>query len=237
MNMEIKLLEVNGFSGALLGLRLPFNSQEKADTKIMGRPIKYSYPFEGTMHDIEAPSRVAFGSKDVKLMTNLVRVGDDHSKFMRQIQAQFDITAPRYFIVELDTYKIGATKLSGSTMHTITNRHLTIDDFAVDLKNTDKLYFGMLNTIDNINSLIDDYKKALNAQHKTDILAEIKKLLPESFLQRFVFTASYQTLLRMIMQRSNHRLMEWRIFCKYIEVELPLMSEFVEARRNKGVAD
>lgn len=237
MGMQIKLLEVSGFSGALLGLRLPFNSQEKTDTKTIVGSVKYSYPHDGIMCEIEMLRRVAFGSDDVRLMTNLVRAGDDHSKFMRQIQAQFDITAPRYFIVELDTYKVGATKVSGSTMHTITKRHLTIDDFAVNLENTDKLYLGMLNTIDNINSLIDDYNNTDNTLYKTDIFAEIKKLLPESFLQRFVFTASYQTLLRMIMQRSNHRLVEWKFFCKYVKTALPLMHEFVEARRNKDVGN
>lgn len=45
------------------------------------------------------------------------------------IQVWVKISAPRYFWSEADTYSIGVTKNSESTMHTLLNKELTEQNF------------------------------------------------------------------------------------------------------------
>ena len=72
------------------------------------------------------------GPRDMKLAQQLIRGGSEHRKFLRQIFISVDITAPLYFFKELDTYKVGTTANSTSTMHTICNNPITLDCFEID---------------------------------------------------------------------------------------------------------
>ena len=111
--MYIKTLEVAGFAPAFKGMRNPLDSWHLSD----------SYTENG---------KFILGEKDRGLAQRLIRGGSEHSKFMRQIQVWADITAPRFFFSEFDTYKIGTTANSISTMHTIVKNEITIDNFDVD---------------------------------------------------------------------------------------------------------
>lgn len=119
-------------------------------------------------------------------------LGDGHNKFLEMIVVWLDITAPRYFWQEFDTYRVGVTRQSESTMHTITQRPLTQSDFAHPVP---ELHLG------HINQLIADGR-----------WEEVKWQLPESFLQRRVVSANYMALQRIVRQRQAHRLPEWREF-------------------------
>lgn len=56
--------------------------------------------------------------KDLHLLSTLVKRGDEHSKALRGAVVYLEIDAPRYFWQEMDTYRIGAERLSSaSTMH------------------------------------------------------------------------------------------------------------------------
>jgi len=55
--------------------------------------------------------------------------GDGHNKFLESIVLWLDITAPRYWWQQFDTYRAGVSKQSASTMHTMTRRALTQEDF------------------------------------------------------------------------------------------------------------
>lgn len=113
----IKTLEIAGFASVLKSMRLPMKSGEKSDSELSFlHPTSYqdnnqyilNYDFFKTV----------IGEKDLKLLQNLIRSGDEHGKCARGINVWFEINAPRYFHVELDTYKIGAERLSSeSTMH------------------------------------------------------------------------------------------------------------------------
>lgn len=72
------------------------------------------------------------GPADMKLAQTLIRGGSEHRKFMRQIFISVDITAPLYWWKEFDTYKVGTTANSTSTMHTITNHPILWDCFEID---------------------------------------------------------------------------------------------------------
>lgn len=77
----------------------------------------------------------SLGENDLKLAKNLSKAGSDHRKFLRMINVTCDITAPRFWWAEYDTYKIGTVANSCSTMHTIHKRPFYRDDFSTDAVN------------------------------------------------------------------------------------------------------
>ena len=122
----------------------------------------------------------------------LVFKGSGHNKFLESIILWLDITAPRYWWQQFDTYRVGVTKQSESTMHTMTKRSLRQEDFEHPIPEE---------TLGYLNKLIaeEDWQG-------------VKWLLPESFLQRRIVCTNYMTLQRMVEQRSTHKLEEWQSF-------------------------
>lgn len=57
-------------------------------------------------------------------------------------------------------------------------------------------------------------------------LVKMKSELTEGTMQKRVQVFSYQTLRRIYVQRKNHRLPHWRIFCEWIE-SLPFAKELI----------
>lgn len=128
--MKIKTLEVAGFGAAVQALRLPFTREcrSKVSTKMI-------LDEEGVIENphVGYTTLVDFDEKDLKLMKTLIKRGDEHAKVIRGIIAYAEIEAPRFWWQEADTYRVGADKLSSeSTMHTLGNRPLTVDNFAVN---------------------------------------------------------------------------------------------------------
>ena len=118
--------------------------------------------------------------------------GGGHNKFLESITLWLDITAPRYWWQQFDTYRVGVTKQSESTMHTMTKRPLTQGDFEHPIP---------AETLAHLNALIADKD-----------WKQVKWLLPEGFLQRRIVSLNYMALQRMIRQRGTHKLEEWRAF-------------------------
>lgn len=115
------------------------------------------------------------------------------SKFLEMIVMWIDVTAPRYWWQEADTYRAGTTKQSESTMHTIKKKKLDQDNFENPIPEF---------MIDFLNIMIDNDAK----------LVEIKNVLPEGFLQRRIWMFSYKTLQNIYVQRINHKLPQWHKF-------------------------
>ena len=118
--MKFEETEVFNFGGALRGMRNPMNSWDKGDSGYVptdNDPLNF---------------RTVVGSNDLKLAQTLIKAGSEHRKFLRQIFVSVDITAPSYFMAELDTYKIGVTRNSTSIQHKGISHRYTIDDFEVD---------------------------------------------------------------------------------------------------------
>ena len=118
--------------------------------------------------------------------------GDGHNKYLESIVVWMDIDAPRYFWQQFDTYRIGVTKQSESTMHTMTARSLEQSDFEHPIPQA--------------------HLSHLNALIAHEEWQAVKQDLPESFLQRRIVCLNYMILQRMIRQRRSHRLTEWRTF-------------------------
>ena len=91
----------------------------------------------------EEIAEVAFiGPNDMKLAQTLIKAGPEHRKFLRQIFVTVDITAPLYWWKQMDTYKIGTTANSTSTMHKLTNKPITLDCFEIDDFDPDLIYYS-----------------------------------------------------------------------------------------------
>lgn len=171
------------------------------------------------------------GPKDLKLAQQLISGGSEHRKFLRQIFVSVDITAPLYWWKEFDTYKVGTTANSTSTMHKITSKPITIDCFEIDdmsdlyeldsENNMGKLEaedenFRPIWTYDDAHSFpyeIVDYCEDLRQKYlKTKDYRYWKELirwLPESWLQTRTVTMNYENILSMLHQRRFHKLDEW----------------------------
>ena len=111
-----------------------------------------------------------------------------HNKFLESIILWLDITAPRYWWSQADTYRVGVTKQSSSTMHTLSKKEFSQTDFEHPIPQS----------IINI----------LNTAPKD----KLKNILPEGFLQRRIVCLNYKALRTIIKQRLNHKLPEWTIF-------------------------
>lgn len=120
---SVQTLEIAGLAGALQALRLPFGkgcrsytfSQKETFSPAVEMPrFKSGDYYDG----IRFTSTILLHNKDKELIQTLVKRGDEHSKILRGVIVWCEINAPRYWWVEMDTYKIGAERLSSeSTMH------------------------------------------------------------------------------------------------------------------------
>lgn len=135
-------------------------------------------------------------NKMFKISKTLYLKGDGHNKFLESISVYLDIDAPRYWWQEFDTYRIGVTKQSESTIHTIVHSKLDQPDFEYSISPT---LLNLLNTY----------------IYERDFVA-LKNILPEGFLQRRIVCCNYKVLRHIITQRRCHKLREWHTFCDEI---------------------
>lgn len=117
-----------------------------------------------------------------------------HNKFLESITVYIDIEAPRAWWSEFDTYRVGTTKQSESTMHTLAKRAPTIADFE---PGTSPIMIAAFQEV---------WKECKGNIH------ELKMALPEGFLQRRLVVTNYKVLRNIIAQRKNHRLKLWSKF-------------------------
>jgi hypothetical protein len=170
-------------------------------------------------------NRYVVGKNDLALMKKLSAAGTDHSKFMRMINATCDITAPLYWWKEMDTYKVGTVRNSCSTMHTITDRQFTKDDFSCEYAQDFTVFGEVLHALNRLREL---YIKSNDKAYWYALI----QLLPASYNQRATWSANYAVLRNIYHARKDHRLTEWVEFCRWIET-LPY-SELITLQR-KGV--
>ena len=210
--MKITNTEVYGFEASLRGMRNPMNSWHLQD----------SVPYY-CMPDILWDATF-IGPNDMDLAKRLIKAGNEHCKFLRQIQVWADFEMPLYWWSEFDTYKFN-TKNSCSTMHKLFNakKEIELDDFVYSKEDINTLNF----IIRELNSLRKRYLETKDFNY----VIRGKRLLPTSFKQKRTVNTNYAELINIYNQRKNHRLKEeWQdVFCKWCE-ELPYFKEFLEAK-------
>lgn len=190
--MEIKLLEgPMGLEASLLGLGLNF------------------FLTSGNEHWTDVPAEEQ--ERIRRVACKLAPKGNGENKFLRAIYYSWLIRAPRYWFQELATYGVGTVTQSESTMRILAmGRSFEPSDF--EGHEVDSFVLSKLNI------LLD----TLRANPKdTDLLVKIKSALPESFLQRRVWSCSLAVMQNVWRQRKAHRLPMWHEVCRAFEEACP----------------
>lgn len=190
---EVELVETYGWKTALRALRRPMNKE----------PVEVTPPFG------YAGVRYWVPPEDLRLSSTLKEKGDDHAKVLRMIGAGLTIKAPRYWWVEMDTYRIGVEKVSESTMHWKMSQPFLPEDFE-DGSHFHSDLLGSAELVD-LNIIRQAVKEGRSPIH------HLKQEIPESFLQTRDLTISYQTFRRIYGARKDHKLPHWHDFCAFIE--------------------
>lgn len=138
--------------------------------------------------------------------------GLGHSKILESIQLWIFIQASRAFWSEFDTYRVGTSKQSASTMHTLSKRTTVPDDYEIGTS---------LEVISAFNNVLA----------RNPSITELKMNLPEGWLQERVVCTNYKVLQNILAQREGHRFKQWAFFCDAIleQVQYP---EFLHDNRN-----
>ena len=197
--IEISNIEVWGFEHSIRGMRNPMNSWEKSDSN--GDEI---------------------GDADLGLMKRLYKAGTEHRKYLRQIMVRLDINAPLYWWKEFDTYKIGTTANSCSTMHKITAKEFDLGEFS-----TDKLSEVSLERMKVVIEWLNEYRDEYIKNKSKNIWWQIIQMLPSSYNQKRTITMNYENVINIIKQRSGHKLDEWRTFVDELK-QLKLIKDLIE---------
>ena len=223
------------------GMRNPMNSWEKSDSGLVCSQNKNSICDAHCTTDnyCKPLDKYLIGPNDKDLMQRLANAGTDHRKFMRMMPVYVRITAPLYLWKELDTYKVGTVANSCSTMHKIQEKEFTREDFSFEhlddcvtchvvetgdsYMDFDKSSIDILdNIIESLNIWRSRYLAALKTEEETglpakDIWWQMIQLLPSSYNQTRNVMMNYEVLANIYKSRKNHKLDEWREFCKWIE--------------------
>lgn len=216
--MKFEHTEVFNFEGALRGMRNPMNSWAKSDSI-------WAWP----NIDEDAP-HFEIGPNDMELCRKLITAGGEHRKFLRQIMVSVDITAPLYWWKEFDTYKVGTTANSTSTMHKLASTPITLECFEIDDYNkaaVDEIETALpINFVDSLISHLEDLRQEYNATKDKRYWKELIRWLPNGWLQTRTVTMNYENLRNMYHQREHHKLTEWHSFCDWVQA-LPYAEELI----------
>lgn len=204
--MEIKTIETAGIEAALHAMRNPMNSWSKSDS------VHWD-PGEETIVKFDRFTIV--GPKDKELSTKLQKAGPEHCKHLRMVIVWADITAPRFWWTEFDTYRTGVEKVSCSTMHKLMARPLTIEDF----EHNEGSELALSSVIRGINGRMETWKACLDIDDSkaVEVWREVVELLPQSYLQKRTVMMSYAALRNIVRQRKGHKLKEWSQFIEWAQ--------------------
>lgn len=223
--IKLENTEVVGWEAAIRGMRNPKNSWDRSDSGWSPDwPEDHGLLLET---DWEGWQELRIGPNDQKLMKQLAKGGSVHAKYRRMIVVYVDITAPLYWWKEFDTYKVGTVANSCSTMHKLTDKEFTLDDFSHE-----HLWDGAIATL-------KDVIKDLNYSRNRYLESNDKKwwwqmiqLLPSSYNQKRTIMMNYEVLTGIYEHRHDHKLDEWREdICHWIE-ELPF-SEIITGKEEE----
>lgn len=157
-----------------------------------------------------------------KRLVDATKTGNGaHAQFMTGIRVAFDLTCSNKMWVEAERYRFLEFVSSQSTMHRITK---------FDLDDQYNEYVDP-RVIEIMKEKVADYNEILAVSDgPSEVLRqkylEILYTNPAGFTLTARMTTNYRCLRNIYMQRKDHRLPEWRAFCKWIE-SLPYAQELL----------
>jgi hypothetical protein len=251
--IKIEDVETYGWEAAIRGMRNPMNSWDKSDSDWTTDYLEGSIMIAS---DDEDWYEYKIGPNDQKLMKSLAKAGSTHAKYRRMIMVSLDITAPLYWWKEFDTYKVGTVANSCSTMHKLHAKEFTFEDFSCEglmdgddpnLMPAIAIGSGFGDTIDTecirlypkdilhlTIVMLNNVRRMYLQTKRKDIWDQMNKLLPDCYNQKRTVMLNYEVLSHMYHDRKEHKLDEWRDFCKLIET-LPF-SEIITGEEKENDA-
>jgi len=220
--MKFENTYVTGFEQAFRAMRNPMNSWSKSDSK-------HIWPGDINGEDNIYGCHYLIGENDMRLAQRLIVAGGEHRKFMRQIQVWVDITAPLYWWKEFDTYKVGTTANSTSTMHKLASTPITLDCFEIGDVSRDLLWDDQsdCSVERNIIPFLENLRTSFIETKDFRFWKELIRWLPESWLQTRTVSMNYENIRAMYKQRKNHKLIEWtKYFIDWAE-SLPYFDDLI----------
>ena len=198
---------------------------------------RYSWLWEQGVHLIGTDHHHTLdliGPNDMDLCRRLINGGSEHRKFLRQIMVSVDITAPLYWWKEFDTYKVGTTANSTSTMHKLASTPITLDCFEIDdlclnlhtINNPPLSDESIKNFVDATIAYLEALRQKYNETKDKHYWKELIRWLPNGWLQTRTVTMNYENLRSMAHQRMGHKLSEWRSFLEWAQT-LPYAKELI----------
>ena len=179
--------------------------------------------------------------KDIKRGHNLSKACDTgngaHGQFMTGIRVSFDLTFTNKAWVEAERYRFLEFVSSQSTMHKITKFNLReqyneyVDERIIDIMEEKVREYNL------IQQDLEYMKLNEENYQENAIYINLKELATQKYLEILYsnpagfnltarMTTNYRCLKNIYIQRKNHRLPEWREFCKWIET-LPYFEELI----------
>lgn len=149
-------------------------------------------------------------------------MGTGHDNFLNGVIVQFDLTIPNKMWTELQRYHFIDYVSSQSTIHCMTKFDVRkqydshVDPAIVDIMEM-KVYTY------NMHAQSETYDKEKLKEEYLDILMSN----PAGFMLTAGMTTNYRQLKTIYYQRKNHKLPQWRKFCKWIE-QLPMMDKILK---------
>lgn len=216
--LKIENAEVVGWEHAIRGMRNPMNSWERSDSQIVGCDgVCDVCPIDCGTDRVETAAlhggdSLVVGPNDHDLMTRLAKAGPVHAKYRRMIVVYLDITAPLYWWKEFDTYKVGTVANSCSTMHKISDKEFTMDDFSHE-----HLVGIAKDNLDETLVVLNHFRKFYLKTKEKSFWWQMIQLLPSSYNQKRTVMLNYEVLTDIYRWRRDHKLDEWQTFCDWIE--------------------
>ena len=188
------------------------------------------------------------GEKDLKRGHNLSKACDRgngaHGQFMTGIRVNFDLTFTNKAWVEAERYRFLEFVSSQSTMHRITKFNLReqyneyVDSRIIDIMEEKVAEYNIIQKdIEYIKWHDSNYLNNASYQFLKEKLAQkylqILYSNPAGFNITARMTTNYRCLKNIYIQRKNHRLPEWREFCKWIET-LPYFEELINTNTKEN---
>lgn len=226
----------NDFDVAYTWAESVMKDEEDEDKKYEKAKYYDEWLIKNGVLDIDYNQQVAdvafIGPDDMRLARQLIAAGSEHRKFLRQIMVTVDITAPLFWWKEADTYKVGTTANSTSTMHKLTDKPITLSCFEIGDYCPEVITSG--EEVNYLIQFLEGLRQKYKATKDKRYWKELVRWLPESWLQTRTITLSYENIRNMVHQRKNHKLVEWSkeegeeidSFIKFAHT-LPYSNEFI----------
>lgn len=188
------------------GMRNPLNSWDKSDSSC-GKATRDV--------NVQWDDDFFIGTNDAQLMRRLAEAGTDHRKFMRMMPVYVRITAGHTFWSEFDTYKVGTVRNSCSKMHKIHVMGFGLDSF--DHEGVDEVGSVTVKMLGELRSTLQWLADMYNKTKEKKYWRAMIELLPMGYHLTANVELNYEVLANIYKSRKNHKMDEWREFCKWIE--------------------